>query len=192
MEDKYLITTDAWFTAPDGKQYKCVWGEVKVFSALGVLGLEPNRNSANWMVRVGTEDCHIILAGCQIHYAVKWPNRPYTGKVTQNFEGADKVTDSQIYIPELPQPTKLKEPIGDIASLEPVYGEWIDSNEKLIMLVTRLSSNYFKPGSEREEILFSIERGNCNRYRYERKPFTKYMTLELKWKNGKIEILKPK
>ncbi len=29
MEGKYLITTDAWFYAPDGLKYRGVWGEVK-------------------------------------------------------------------------------------------------------------------------------------------------------------------
>lgn len=31
MTGKYLITTDAWFYAPDRKQYKSVWGEVKEY-----------------------------------------------------------------------------------------------------------------------------------------------------------------
>lgn len=30
MTGKYLITTDAWFIAPDGKQYRAVWGEVMI------------------------------------------------------------------------------------------------------------------------------------------------------------------
>jgi hypothetical protein len=32
MKGKYLITTDSWFYAPDGKQYKAVWGEVSILS----------------------------------------------------------------------------------------------------------------------------------------------------------------
>lgn len=30
MKGKYLITTDAWFIAPDGQQYKAVWGDVEI------------------------------------------------------------------------------------------------------------------------------------------------------------------
>ena len=30
MKGKYLITTDNWFFAPDGLQYKCCYGDVKI------------------------------------------------------------------------------------------------------------------------------------------------------------------
>ena len=30
MKGKYLITTDAWFIAPDGHSYKAAWGEVEI------------------------------------------------------------------------------------------------------------------------------------------------------------------
>lgn len=38
MTGKYLITTEKYFTAPDGKSYQAVWGDVKILedSILGV------------------------------------------------------------------------------------------------------------------------------------------------------------
>lgn len=75
MKGKYLITTDAWFIAPDGNDYKAAWGEVEIVEDK-FLGISTNRNSSNWYAKVGTEDNHIIIAGCQIHYACKCEKRP--------------------------------------------------------------------------------------------------------------------
>lgn len=75
MKGKYLITTDAWFIAPDGKDYKAVWGEVEVVGD-EVLGIKTNMRSTNWYVKVGTEENHVIVAGCQMHYAVKTEKKP--------------------------------------------------------------------------------------------------------------------
>lgn len=55
------------------------------------------------MVKVGTEEHHIILAGCQIHYAVSCPDRPHQGITSQVFtedKGEATVRSNQIYIPE--------------------------------------------------------------------------------------------
>lgn len=68
--EKYLITTDNWFLAPDGKQYKGVWGSVEILSD-SFLGIKTNARSSNWFVKVGTHKNHVILAGCQVHYAVR-------------------------------------------------------------------------------------------------------------------------
>lgn len=66
--DKVLVTTDNWFIAPDGKQYRSVFGRVKdICDAKQTLGIDTNRNSTNWYMQVG----NMILAGCQIHYAIK-------------------------------------------------------------------------------------------------------------------------
>ena len=70
MKGTYLITCDNWFTAPDGKQYACAWGNVEVLDD-SILGIKTNRNASNWYIKVGTEDNHIIITGCQIHYSVK-------------------------------------------------------------------------------------------------------------------------
>jgi hypothetical protein len=75
MEGKYLITTDGWFIAPDGQEYKAVWGDVLILED-SLLGLKTNRNSTNWYAKVGTESNHVVVAGCQIHYAVKCDSKP--------------------------------------------------------------------------------------------------------------------
>lgn len=75
MKGKYLITTDNWFYGPDGKQYRGVWGEVEIVDD-AILGIKTNVRSSNWFAKVGTDDNHVIIAGCQIHYAVKCENEP--------------------------------------------------------------------------------------------------------------------
>ena len=77
MQGKYLITTDAWFYAPDGKQYKAAWGDVQIIEDT-FLGLKTTRNSSNWFAKVGSEQKHIVIAGCQIHYAIKCEEKPNT------------------------------------------------------------------------------------------------------------------
>ena len=65
---KALITCDHWFYAPDGKQYRAVFGTVKaVRSSEETLGVRTNAKSTNWYVEIGC----VTLAGCQIHYAVR-------------------------------------------------------------------------------------------------------------------------
>jgi len=80
MKGKYLITSDNWFYAPDGLQYRAAWGNVNVIED-SALGLKTNRNSTNWYAKIGSENNHCIIAGCQIHYAVKCDNKPNTEDV---------------------------------------------------------------------------------------------------------------
>lgn len=62
-----LITTDCWFMAPDGREYKSVYGElIGVFDDKSITGLKTNSRSTNWYLKVG----NMVLAGCQIHYAI--------------------------------------------------------------------------------------------------------------------------
>lgn len=100
-EGKYLISTSDWFYAPDGRQYKAVWGDVSILQD-SFLGVKTNAISANWYAKVGTEENHVIVAGCQIHYAVKSEKEPNNGKVVDdNFhEGKYVETErlSRIYI----------------------------------------------------------------------------------------------
>lgn len=66
--EKALLTLSGWFYAPDGVEYRAVFGTVKgVHSAQETLGVQTNRNSANWYVEIG----NMIIAGCQVHYAVR-------------------------------------------------------------------------------------------------------------------------
>lgn len=100
MRGKYLITTDGWFIAPDGKQYKSVWGDVQITED-SFLGVKTNRMSTNWFAKVGAENNHVIIAGCQIHYAVRCENQPETGLTEDwQFDAANGLKIEQV-------PTKI-------------------------------------------------------------------------------------
>lgn len=65
---KWLITTDEWFFAPDGETYRAVYGTVKAVNTdADTLGIKTNRGSSNWYICIG----NMIVAGCQIHYAIQ-------------------------------------------------------------------------------------------------------------------------
>lgn len=71
--DKVLVTTDAWFFGPDGRQYKSIWGTVKSLATdEQSLGIKTNMRSTNWYMIVGD----VLIAGCQVHYVVKCKNPP--------------------------------------------------------------------------------------------------------------------
>lgn len=66
--DKVLVTTDAWFFAPNGEMYRAVFGTVKgIHTSENTLGVKTNARSTNWYAEIG----NMLLAGCQIHYCVK-------------------------------------------------------------------------------------------------------------------------
>ena len=103
MTGYYLITTDNWFIAPDGKEYKAVWGNVEILNDT-FLGIQTNRNATNWYAKVGTEDNHVIVAGCQIHYAVKSKEKPFTD-FSECWTSSEKgctnfIAPNKIYIAE--------------------------------------------------------------------------------------------
>lgn len=75
MKGKYLISTDSWFHAPDGKLYRAVWGEVQILED-SFLGVKTNSKSTNWYAKIGSEENHLIIAGCQVHYAVRCDKKP--------------------------------------------------------------------------------------------------------------------
>ena len=100
MQGKYLITTDAWFYAPDGKQYKAAWGDVQIIEDT-FLGLKTNRNSSNWFVKMGSEQKHIVIAGCQIHYAIRCEQKP------NMEESEDWQADAQNGIKLYERPTSI-------------------------------------------------------------------------------------
>lgn len=103
MNERYLVTTDNWFYAPDGKKYKSAWGVISILED-NVLGIKTNRNSSNWFAKIGIDDKYVIIAGCQIHYAVACPNRPHDTVVSETqyngIESAQITRDSEIYIAE--------------------------------------------------------------------------------------------
>jgi hypothetical protein len=68
----YLVNTDGWWYAPDGIQYKAIWGKASIIKTEEALGFTPIRPSTNWFICIG----NMIIAGCQIHYLMKCPNKP--------------------------------------------------------------------------------------------------------------------
>ena len=95
--EKYLITTDDWFTGPDGETYKAVFGTLKgINSDQQLLGMPTNRHSTNWYLVLGC----MIVAGCQIHYVIKTDqvsDRPpkrdieYQGQLHSDREAVSRV-----------------------------------------------------------------------------------------------------
>ena len=69
------VQVDDWVMAPDGQQYRVLFGRVRVIRAKDLLGLEP-RNSANWFLRVGEGEGAVLVAGCRIHYAFCVTKKP--------------------------------------------------------------------------------------------------------------------
>lgn len=96
MKGNYLITTDAWFIAPDGRQYRAVWGNVEIIPD-DFLGIRTNAKSSNWFAKVGNDDNHVIIAGCQIHYAIKCHEIPESN-VDSNQLLDEKDKKSEIYL----------------------------------------------------------------------------------------------
>lgn len=69
--DKALVTTDNYFVAPDGRQYRAVFGTVKAArTAEDTLGIRPNGKSTNWYLEIG----NMTIAGCQVHYLTRCEN----------------------------------------------------------------------------------------------------------------------
>ncbi len=68
---KYLVTTNDWFFGPDGENYRAAWGTCYIKNIKEVFGFDPIRPSTNWYLVVGKEGKEAIIAGCQIHYAVR-------------------------------------------------------------------------------------------------------------------------
>ncbi|AGO47365.1 hypothetical protein Phi19:1_gp075 [Cellulophaga phage phi19:1] len=100
MKGKYLINTDSYFIAPDGREYKAVYGEVEILNDT-FLGVKTNARSANWFAKVGTEENHVIIAGCQIHYATKTTKEVNRGKgMGWDEKGVESSLPCRIYFAE--------------------------------------------------------------------------------------------
>jgi hypothetical protein len=93
--ETYLITTSGWFIAPDGEQYRSVWGKCYIYTTEEILGFTPIRPSTNWFLNIGG----MIIAGCQIHYIIKCESKP---QVESNFytDFDTKNNVGRIYISE--------------------------------------------------------------------------------------------
>jgi hypothetical protein len=73
---KFLVTTDNWFQAPDGENYRAAWGACVLLRTQDIFGFSPQKPSTNWFLKIGSEDKFIIVAGCQIHFVVRCEERP--------------------------------------------------------------------------------------------------------------------
>ena len=75
LNENYLITSNNWFVAPDGKQYKSVWGKVTgVFDDGETLGIKTNDKSTNWYIVIG----NMIIAGCQVFFVIQTDSIDFT------------------------------------------------------------------------------------------------------------------
>jgi hypothetical protein len=64
---KVLITCDNYFFAPDGRQYRAVFGTLAaVQTSEESLGIKVSVRSQDWYMTVG----NMKIASCQIHYAI--------------------------------------------------------------------------------------------------------------------------
>lgn len=73
LNQKVLITTQSWFFAPDGIQYRAVWGTLKgIHAAKDALGFQVNHSHANFYIHIG----NTVIAGCQALYCIRCDNRP--------------------------------------------------------------------------------------------------------------------
>jgi len=98
-----------WNNTPKIQQVKflplpgavAVWGDVNITDD-SVLGVKTNARSSNWYARIGSDTNNVIVAGCQIHYAVQCNNEPNINRVADyNFhEGqyVDSERPTAIYI----------------------------------------------------------------------------------------------
>lgn len=100
MRGNYLITTDNWFLAPDGKPYRAVWGYVEIIEDT-FLGIKTNKNSSNWFAKIGEKGKEVIVAGCQIHYAIRCEEAPNVG-ITKDYN-----TSAEVGCKEYERPTQI-------------------------------------------------------------------------------------
>jgi len=65
---KVLITLNEWMLAPDGRQYRGVYGTLNaIVTSEEALGVKTNARSSNWFIKVGKA----TIAGCQIHFVIE-------------------------------------------------------------------------------------------------------------------------
>lgn len=65
---KVLVTTSDWFYAPDGLEYKAVFGTLKAIEESSkIVGFNTTRGHyANWVYTIG----NLVVMGCQVQYIV--------------------------------------------------------------------------------------------------------------------------
>ena len=70
------VTCDDWVFAPDGQEYRTLFGPLTVIKARDLFGFEPKAPSTNWYIRVGEGEGAILVAGCRIHQAILCTRKP--------------------------------------------------------------------------------------------------------------------
>lgn len=94
---RYLVTTDSWFVAPDGEQYRAAWGRAEIIKIEDVFGFTPLRPSTNWFLRVGKGNLSVLIAGCQIYYVVRSNDPPTRIVGTYKKEYGPELPINKIY-----------------------------------------------------------------------------------------------
>ena len=80
LNKKVLITTSGWFFAPDGRQYRAIYGTLKsITDAKDLIGFTPSRSHANWVFQVGTAS----IMGCQVMYVLECDKPPTFQPITE-------------------------------------------------------------------------------------------------------------
>lgn len=98
INKKVLITTQGWFIAPDGIEYRACWGTLKSVNEAGkTLGFIPNRSHANWFIQIG----NMIIMGCQVMYVIECNEKPNFDKAKSWVHTAEKG------VTEYDHPTKI-------------------------------------------------------------------------------------
>lgn len=73
---KVLITCQSFFVAPDGKEYRSVFGTLKgIHEAKDQFGFVPSRQHTNWFIEIGD----MTITGCQVLYCIKIDTDPVLG-----------------------------------------------------------------------------------------------------------------
>ena len=79
---KAIVTTDNLFIAPDGREYRAVFGTIHgVDTAEESLGVRPNGRSTNWYLRIGS----MVIAGCQVHYVLRTDHCTFESSVAWHW-----------------------------------------------------------------------------------------------------------
>ena len=147
MKQTYLINTD-WFVAPDGKQYKAAWGEVEILQD-DFLGIKTNRASTNWYAKVGDKDRHVIIAGCQILYAVRADHPPNMGDSAEwqadatngikRFDAPSRIYIAQQITIDKQTQSKINQLVRESSSIQSLEKQ-IDIYQKDLDILERRSS----------------------------------------------------
>jgi hypothetical protein len=66
--DRVIATCCEYFVAPDGKQYRAVFGTVRAIrTAKQTMGIDPGPRHTTWYIEIGC----MTIAGCRVLYAIK-------------------------------------------------------------------------------------------------------------------------